>query len=154
MKNARVYINSTDYTAEQRWGIIFSGEALTALMTPAGKKEYIKNESPLMDGEEILSVGDYTPKTAARDVQLMIGLRARSFGQFLTNYRSFVSELEKGTFDITVHAWEGNDWFRETYHLNYVSCSQYSEFNGRLAKFVLKLREPNPKNREFESNII
>lgn len=154
MKNARVYINSTDYTAEQRWGIIFSGEALTALMTPAGKKEYIKNESPLMDGEEILSVGDYTPKTAARDIQLMIGLRARSFGQFLTNYRSFVSELEKGTFDITVYAWEGNDWFKETYHLNYVSCSQYSEFNGRLAKFVLKLREPNPKNRVFESNII
>lgn len=154
MKNARVYINSTDYTAEQRWGIIFSGEALTALMTPAGKKEYIKNESPLMDGEEILSVGDYTPKTAARDIQLMIGLRARSFGQFLTNYRSFVSELEKGTFDITVYAWEGNYWFKETYHLNYVSCSQYSEFNGRLAKFVLKLREPNPKNRVFESNII
>ena len=93
MKNARVYINSV---SANNWGIIFSSEALTALMTPAGKKEYIKNESPIMDGEEILSVDEYTPKTAARDVQLMIGMKARSLGQFLINYRSFVNELEKG----------------------------------------------------------
>ena len=150
MKNASVKINSI---SAANWGIIFSSEALTALMTPAGKKEYIKNESPIMDGEEILSVDKYTPKTAARDVQLMIGMKARSLGQFLINYRSFVNELEKGKLDLTVRVWEGSEWFEETYHLNYISCPQYSEFNGRLAKFVLKLREPNPKDRTFESNI-
>lgn len=65
-------------------------------------------------------------------------------------YRSFVEELKKGAIDLTLYAWEGDTYIRETYYLNYVSCSQYSEFNGRLAKFVLKLNEPNPENRLIE----
>lgn len=150
MKNADIYINSTTYTAEQQWGIVFTNEALTALMTPASKKEYIKNESPLVDGEEILSMDGFVPKTAARDVQLTFGLKASSLADFFMKYRSFVKELDKGTIDLTVHVWEGTTFFKETYHLIYLSCPQYSEFNGRLAKFVLKVREPNPKNRTLE----
>ena len=65
-------------------------------------------------------------------------------------YRAFTDELKKGVIDLTLHVWEGGTFFKETYHFVYLSCSQYSEFNGRLAKFVLKLNEPNPGNRTLE----
>lgn len=152
MRKAEVYING--FPAKEKWGIIFTEEALTALMTPAAKKEYIKNECAIADGEELLSVGEYVPKTAARDIQLMLGMKAKSLADFLINYRSFVAELGKGALDIVLNVWDDNTYFNETYHTVYMSCSQYSEFNGRLAKFLLKLREPNPNKREFESNVI
>ncbi|MBR4886821.1 MAG: hypothetical protein IKU16_06040 [Muribaculaceae bacterium] len=150
MKNVKVYINSTTQTTEQRWGVKFTETSVTALMTPAPKKKYITNKSALSHGKQVLSGGANTPRTDERDVQLTFSLRATSLARFLMQYREFVNELKKGSIDLTTHIWEDTTWFKETYHLNYVSCNQYAEYNGRLAKFVIKFNEPNPENRVVE----
>lgn len=147
MKNVKVYINSTTQTTEQRWGVTFTETSVTALMTPAPKKKYITNKSALSDGKQVQPT---TPKTDERDVQLTFSLRATSLARFIMQYREFVNELKKGNIDLTTHIWEGDTWFKETYHLKYVSCNQYAEYNGRLAKFVIKFNEPNPENRIVE----
>lgn len=150
MRNVKVYINSTSQTTEKRWGVFFSETSVTNLMTPAPKKAYITNKSALSHGKQVLTSGGNVPKTDERDVQLIFGLRAKSLAQFLMQYRSFVNELEKGAIDLTIHITEGSTYYKETYYLNYVSCNQYAEYNGRLAKFVIKFNEPNPKNRIVE----
>lgn len=150
MRNVKIYINSTSQDTEKRWGVFFADNSVTALMTPAPKKSYITNKSALINGKQVLTSNGNQPKTDERDVQLTFGLKASSFAKFIMQYRSFVEELKKGAIDLTLYVWEGDTYIRETYYLNYVSCSQYSEFNGRLAKFVLKLNEPNPENRLIE----
>ncbi len=150
MKNVRIYINSASQDTKTKWGVFFTDNSVTALMTPPPKKSYITNKSALSHGKQVLTADGNLPKTDERDVQLTFGLKADSLARFIMQYRSFVSELKKGDIDLTLHVWEGGTYFRETYHLKYVSCSQYSEYNGRLAKFVLKLNEPNPENRTVE----
>lgn len=150
MKNVKVYINSTSQTTEKRWGVFFSETSVTNLMAPPPKKAYITNKSALSNGKQVLTNSGNVPKTDERDIQLTFGLRATSLAKFLMQYRSFVSELKKGAIDLTIHIWEGDTYYKETFYLNYVSCSQYAEYNGRLAKFVLKLNEPNPENRLLE----
>ncbi len=149
MNNVKVYINSNTQTTEQKWGITFTDIAISALMTPAPKKEYLKNKSPLKHGAQVLANSDTLPKSDERTIQLTFHLKATTLAQFLMRYRAFCNELDKGTLRLTLHVYEGNTFFRETYNLKYMSCPQFAEFNNRLAKFVLKVSEPNPKNREL-----
>ena len=150
MKNVKVYINSTNKTTLERWGIRLTETSVTNLMTPAPKKAYITNKSALSHGKQVLNNSSNAPKTDERDVQLIFGIHAKTLAQFLMQYRSFVEELKKGAIDLTLHITEGSTWYKETYHLNYVSCSQFSEYNGRLGKFIIKFNEPNPENRTLQ----
>lgn len=134
------YINGKD--SHEEWGLIFGESSLTALMTPAPVKTYIQNKSALIHGKQVLTDGGNVPKVDERDVQLEFGIKARNLTEFLTKYSSFVSELEKGVLDISTKYQPG-----VVYHLLYVSCQQFKQFNGRLGKFILKLNEPNPKHR-------
>lgn len=144
MKNAKVYINNSAFDSEEAFGVFFTDASITALMTPAPKKPYISNKSSLLAGKQVSPVA---PKTDERDIQLTFGLRASSLAQFLIRYRSFCNELDKGDISILVHIWEDSTFLKTTYHLKYLSCQQYSEFNGRLAKFMIKFNEPDPTNR-------
>lgn len=150
MNNVKVYINSTTQDTREKWGVFFIDTSVTVLMAPPPRKSYITNKSALSDGKQVLTASGALPKTDERDISLSFGLSAKSLSQFLMRYRAFTDELKKGVIDLTLHVWEGGTFFKETYHLVYLSCSQYSEFNGRLAKFVLKLNEPNPENRTLE----
>lgn len=150
MKTIKTYINSTTLTTESKWGVFIAEQSITALMTPAPLKSYITNKSALSHGTQVLTDSGNKPKVDERDLQITVGLRARTLAQFLTRYRSFCEELKKGAINLTVVISEGNSYIKETYYLLYNSCSQYSEFNGRLAKFVLKLTEPNPQHRDIE----
>ena len=67
--------------------------------------------------------------------------------QFISRYHAFCKILSKEKIDLTIELTENDFAFKETYYLLYTSCSQYSEYNGRLARFVLKLVEPDPTNR-------
>ena len=150
MKTITTYINSTTLTTERKWGVFIAETSITALMTPAPLKAYITNKSALSHGKQVLTDSGNKPKVDEREVQLTFGLKARSLAQFLTRYRSFCEELKKGAINLTVIIREEDSYLKETYYLNYNSCSQYSEFNGRLARFVLKLTEPNPERRDIE----
>ena len=150
MKTITTYINDTTLTTERKWGVFIAETSLTALMTPPPMKSYVSNKSTLIDGIQVLEENNNTgqvPKVDEREIQLVLGLRANSLAQFMARYRSFCDELKKRKLILTVVVSEGESSFSETYHLLYNSCSQYSEFNGRLARFVLKVTEPNPTKR-------
>lgn len=147
MRKVKVYINDAQKDTQEKWGILFADGSLSTLMTPAPLKSYITNKSALSTGKQVLTASGTLPKVDERDFQLTFGLHARNFAEFITRYRAFVAELQKGAFTLTVHMQDGETFLKETYYLLYLSCSQYSEYNGRLAKFVLKVNEPDPAAR-------
>jgi hypothetical protein len=150
MMKYRLYINSNRVnTTGGLQGIILGNGTVAALHQHSGLKDYPSNTSNTIHGKRVLP--GFTPKVAARDVQVTLGLQASSFAEFTTRYNALIETLEAGTVDLRIDSSEnfGQTWTTgETYHLLYLSCAQYSEFNGRLAKFVIKFNEPNPKNRE------
>ena len=131
------YINNKDAYTE--WGIIFGETSFTALLTPAPLKNYIVNKSGANHGVQIV---DTPPVVDERNLQLTFGIKANNLSDFLVKYGSFVTELESGTIDLRTK-------YQPTviYHLRYLSCQQFQQYNGRLGKFVIKFVEPNPKNR-------
>lgn len=150
MRNVKAYINSSSRDTKQRWGMVLAETSVTALMTPAPLKSYITNKSALSNGKQVLTDSGNVPKVDERDVQLVFAIHAHTLAKFLMQYHAFCDELKKGAIDLTLHVWEGDSYIKTTYYLNYVSCSQFSEYNGRLGRFVLKLNEPNPTNRTIE----
>lgn len=152
MLKGQLIINGKD--AYTTWGITMDSTGLSALMTPAGVKDYITNDNRLEHGTAIIT--NYTKvgsdgkstenvnavKMAARDVALTINLTAPTEEKFFERYWSFCAELEKGTLDISTSFLKG-----VVFHMYYVNCSQFSEFMRGIGKFSLKLTEPNPKNR-------
>lgn len=153
MHNVQTYINSATETAKERWGVTLAETSLTALMTPPPAKDYVTSTSRLEHGTRVLADGVAAPKVAQRDVQLVFALQAPTLAQFLMRYNAFCEELKKGAIDITIHLWEGDTFMKTTYHLYFNSCSQFSEYNGRLGRFALKLTEPDPTNRTVKHNI-
>lgn len=135
-----VFINGND--AQKVYGVIFGSDSFTALLTPAPVKAYIENKSALSHGKQVLNDQDLPPKLDERDLQLTFYLRANSMEQFLTRYAAFTAVLQAGKVEIRTKYQP-----KVTYRCNYISCAQFTQFNGRLAKFVLKLNEPNPNNR-------
>lgn len=151
MPKGQLTINKKDAYTE--WGLSMDPSALSALMTPSATKSYIENDSRLEHGKEMITsytktdsdgnkVNVNTVKLDARDVTVTFNITARNETQFLQRYYSFCSELEKGTLDISTSFLPN-----VVFHMIYVSCSQFSEFNLGIGKFTLKLTEPNPKNR-------
>lgn len=133
-----LYINDKD--AYKEWGIIFGSGSFTALLTPSPVKAYIENKSALDNGKQILSGNG--PKIDERTIQLTFYLRAKNLTQFLERYNKFCQVLQGGKLDIRTKYQPG-----VTYHCYYLSCQQFTQYNGRLAKFILKVNEPNPADR-------
>lgn len=146
MEKVDTYINSATETVRQRWGMTLAETSLTALMTPPPAKDYVTSESRLEHGKRTYA----NAKADARDVQLVFAIRATTLAQFLMRYQAFCEELKKGAMELTVIVSEGDSYMKTTYRLYYLSCSQFSEYNGRLGRFVLKLNEPDPTNRTVE----
>lgn len=133
-------INGMD--ARVRWGVSLGYGSLTALMTPPPMKDYITNESAAAHGKVIANSASAMPKVDSREVQLTVFLQADSAEAFYSKYASFVEELQGGQILLRTRYQP-----EVMYRLYYLSCSQFSNFNGRLGKFVLRLSEPNPMNR-------
>jgi len=135
-------IKINGYDAYTKWGVSLTDGARTALMTPPAAKDYITNDSPLEDGKQYADDTDSLPKTDAREISLSMHFCAASKTQFLTRYNAFCTDILNGRkIELTDNA------TGITYHLRYKSCSQYSAFFGGMAKFTLKVAEPNPANR-------
>lgn len=135
-----VFINGKD--AQTNYGVSFGSDSFTTLLTPAPVKAYIENKSALSHGKQVLNDEDMPPKLDERDIQLTFFLRAKNMEQFLARYAAFTAVMQAGRVNIRTKYQP-----TVTYRCNYISCAQFTQFNGRLAKFVLKLNEPNPNNR-------
>lgn len=149
MRNVKAYINSTTTDIYTRYGMILDSSTVTALMTPPPVKTMLEKNSRLEHGKTVITSN---VRMDARDVQLTFGITAPTLAEFIRRYNAFCDELKKGEMTLTIKITEGSTYVTTTYNLVYVSCSQYSEYNGRLGKFVLKMQEPNPNNRTVEQS--
>lgn len=134
-----LFINGKD--AYTTWGISMDNTSLSALMAPAPNKELLENKSRLEHGKRVITDNI---KVDERDLTLQINLTAKTEEEFFTRYLNFCDELAKGVLEIRTK-------YQPTilYKTVYVSCSQFSQFMRGIGKFVLKLNEPNPKDRSI-----
>lgn len=139
MPKGQLYINGRD--AFDRYGISMDSTALSALMTPTGRKEWVTNEVRDENGTRYLT--SQTPKSQARDLSLTFNLIADDEQTFFSRYNLFCSEvLESGLVNIKT-SFQPSVMYRCVYE----SCSQFTQFRRQIASFQLKLKEINPNNR-------
>ena len=138
MLNGQLYINGKD--AYLTWGIILDETALSTLMTPAPNKEFISNKYRSKDGKSVIK---HNPRLDEREITLPFNMTAKDSDTFMTNYARFCEEvLAKG--ELVIHTrFQPNVWYR----CIYLSCTQFSQFIPEMAKFSLKLNEPDPSDR-------
>lgn len=135
-----LYINGRD--AYTTWGITMDTQSLSALMTPPALKERVESQSRLEQGSRLVGAA---PRLAARQLTLTLNLTARTEEQFFARYASFCRELATGRLTIRTTYQRG-----VTYRTAYVSCTQFTQFMRGMAKFSLKLTEPDPTDRDPE----
>lgn len=133
----QLLINGKD--AYANWGITLDDTSLATLMTPAPVKDFTENKSRSNHGKQV-SVKN--ARIDERDISLSINITAPNRSAFVARYNSFCQELATGKLDIST-TYLPNVTFRTIYK----GCRQFSQFNGRIGKFVLSLNEPNPANR-------
>lgn len=132
-----LFINGKD--AYTTWGISMDETSLSALMTPAPNKALIENKSRLEHGKRVIASN---PKKDERNLILQINITAPDKDTFFARYDSFCNELDSGVLDIKTKYQPAT-----VYRTVYQSCQQFSQFMQGIGKFILKLNEPNPKNR-------
>lgn len=136
-----VALTINDKNARTTWGIIPNTKLLSTLLMPPPAKDVIKSTSRLEHGSRVI-IPETGKKKASRELTLEVGLQASSMTDFITKYNSFIEELTSGWLNIRTDYAPG-----VTFRCHYLNCTQLTQYNGRLAKFILKLEEPNPNNR-------
>ncbi len=145
MLKGQLYINGKD--AYLTWGIFLDETALSTLMTPAPNKEFISNKYRSKDGKSVIK---HNPRLDEREITLPFNMTAKDSDTFMTNYARFCEEvLAKGELVIRTR-FQPNVWYR----CIYLSCTQFSQFIREMAKFSLKLNEPDPSDRGETSKYI
>lgn len=138
-----LFINGLD--AYKNWGISLDQSALSALMTPAPKKDFIYSKFRKRNGKVVIH-SDARSKFDERDFNLTLVLSAKSESDFIAKYKSFCTQLAKGWLEIKVK------YMPDIFRCEYKSCTQFSQFCRGIASFNLKLTEPNPNNRGETDN--
>ena len=128
-----IYINGRN--AFKDLGISFPPESINAIESPYSMKPFIENESRDEHGSRIIA---HNPRVSKRELTIEMHLSAKDEVDFGTKYERLMLMFEIGNFSITYKDVE--------YKFIFQSCSQFSRV-GNIAKFVLKLVEPNPKDR-------
>lgn len=138
-----VTINGKD--AKSTWGIVFDSSSVSALMTPASMKDYIENSSRTEHGKRVVT-NPSIAKVDYRSLTITFALCANTEDDFFTKYESFCAEIQKtGELNIILSIQPS-----VVYKLIYKSCTQFTQYNNKLAKFGLKCEEPNPQDRSLE----
>lgn len=127
--------------ARETWGIIPNTKLMASLLAPPAVKDPVQSNSRLEHGTRtIIPTGGM--KLAKREFTLELGFSARSFADFHAKYNAFIAELTGGWLRIETRYIPD-----KVFKCRYVSCTQFTNYNGRIAKFILKLEEPNPNDR-------
>ena len=131
------------YDAYEKWGVSLEDGMLSELMAYPSSKEWITNESSLEPGTRYASP---VPKVAQREINIVVHITAPNHNVFLQRRDDFFNQvLLQGVVNIRTR------WQRTTlYRCRYISCSQFSQIDRRIAKFSLRLVEANPLDREYK----
>ncbi len=121
------------------FGVNMGDGFLESIMTPAGNKSYIENESRKEHGKRVI----YSDvKVQDRDVTLTFNIHGSSRSDYLQKYDSFVEELQKGKVAITVPA------ISKKFTLSYQKSTSFALGTSRTnSKLSVKFNEPNPTLR-------
>ena len=130
------------YDIKSEYGVSLSDGALSALLAPPAAKERISNESRLEDGKRI----DIYTQTyfQSRELTLEMHLIADTFEQFLSRWRAFLAALTASPQGIRMIVTAYGQTL--TYTLQYLSCTQFAQYNGQLGKFAVRFSEQLPRN--------
>lgn len=132
----QAFINGND--AYSTYGVVFTPEAINNIKMPYSFKDRIKNESRQEHGTRYIN---HDLKVKERSIMIEIHLIASKSIPLNTRYNNLVALFDNETINIELGSERG-----VIYHFIYDSCTQFAQV-GNTAKFVLKLIEPNPKNR-------
>lgn len=140
--NCSIYNWSRTYNIKTTFGVSLSDGALSALLSPPAAKERISNESRLEDGKRI---DIYTPtRFQSRELTLEMHLIADNFQQFLTRWRAFLAALTASPQGIIMTVVAYGKTLQ--YTLQFLSCTQFAQYNGQLGKFAVRFSEQLPTN--------
>lgn len=135
MRTGELFINNLDaYTNYGAWV-----ESVSPFRQFAAMKEYTTNKSPLRDGKE---VDPTPPKVDERDITLTLYVEGKTETIMESRLDALEAVLRSGLLEIRIPRHN-----KKIYRVNYISCTQFADYNGRLAKFILKFNEPNPNDR-------
>jgi len=133
-----LYINGQD--AFTTWGISLEDGAISNLMTPTATKDYVENQSRLEHGKRVTVI--FT-KMDSRELTLEMHLVAKTKDEFFQKYQKFCEDvLQNGIVNIKT-TYQSD----VVYKCLYKSCTQFGQYQFGMAKFALKLTEPNPMDR-------
>ena len=130
-----LYINDKD--AYSTWNISLEEGSYAKLLKPADPKAYASNNIRSQPGLQVFCK-NYQPKE--REFFLVFWITGGNKEEYLTAYRDFIKELEKGSIKLVVPA------LKEGYFLRYNGCQEIG-YHGRVGKIAIRFVEDNPCNR-------
>lgn len=131
-------INGLD--AYLHWGVRMGEGFLESLFSPPPIKKVIENESRLEHGKQVFL---NNLRLDERELTLTFTLEGTSREDYITKYKSFLTEISSGEVVIKVPAL-GND----VYHMYYLRSTTFAwNIERTFSKISMKLCEPNPANR-------
>lgn len=132
-----LYINGND-----AWGTyrVAMGEGfIQTLLTPAGNKDFIENESRLENGKRVVF---NNPKVASRDLTLTFNIHGDTQEEYMLNYKAFVAVLQQGKVVLRVPDLD------MTFTLVHKISSSFALDRNRLnSRLSVKFEEPDPTSR-------
>ena len=135
-------INGQD--AYRTWGIYLDGTSLSTLQNFAPLKTPAYNKAANRHGKQVRPEAE--PRLDERDFSLVICMEARGTVDLLNKKNALEAELRKRRIEISTRHEP-----TKIYRCDFQSCTQFRTLYRGLAKFTLKLNEPNPHNRAVTS---
>lgn len=129
-----LFINTKDVWTT--WGVFLEEGSEDKLLVASPMKDYISNKSRQEDGKQVLTS---TPKVDERTVTIVFCF-AKASTDFLTRYKSFMTELYLGRMVLNVVS------LGITFTLDYLNSASLSSLTT-LGKVAVTFSEPNPMNR-------
>lgn len=142
MPIGQLKINGED--AFEKWGMSLSHQGLSALMTPPPVKAYVTNKTRVEHGTRVASTDT---KVDERVISVPFHITAPNETVFFRRYRELMAVLASGVVEI----WTSLNP-KECYRCLYQSCTQFGEYQREMAKFTLKLYEPDPTDRSVDKS--
>lgn len=136
-----LFINGKD--AFLTWGVNMGDSFIETLLAPCPMKEVIENKSRIENGKRVILTDR---KYDERELTLNFTLRGTSQADYLSKYKSFITDISSGEVLVKVPALGV-----EVYHLYYLRSASYGMGGSRtFSKISVKMNEPNPANRSSQ----
>lgn len=136
MPHGELKINNID--AWDVWGVSLEDGAYGTLLSPPAVKARVENSSRLEKGKRIIPTETFYD---SREVTLEMHLHAPDYATFLSRYRAFLAAITGQQGFAMQYKPYGQTLY---FNMMYLSCTQFAAYNGTLAKFSLRLVEPQP----------